>query len=77
MAYFRVRDVTFLLPCKTSEQFVEVSQNHSYCSECISLYSVVCICYSYSMGPGIYGSKQSESEGVAQGQGMFTAIYPW
>ena len=35
------------------------------------------ISYSYSMGPGIYGSKQSESEGVAQGQGMFTAIYPW
>ena len=28
--------------------------------------------------PGIYGSKQTESEGVAQGQGLFTtAINLW
>ena len=28
--------------------------------------------------PGIYGSKQTESEGVARGQGLFTtAINPW
>ena len=28
--------------------------------------------------PGIYGSKQTESEGVAQGQSLFTtAINPW
>ena len=28
--------------------------------------------------PGIYGSKQTESEGIAQGQGLFTtAINPW
>ena len=30
------------------------------------------LCYSYSPGPGIYGSKPSESEGVARGQGRFT-----
>ena len=28
--------------------------------------------------PGIYGSKQTESEGVARGRGLFTtAINPW
>ena len=28
--------------------------------------------------PGIYGSKQTESEGLARGQGSFTtAINPW
>ena len=28
--------------------------------------------------PGIYGSKQTESEGVARGRGLFTtAIDPW
>ena len=27
---------------------------------------------SYSTGPGIYGSKRAESEGVARGQGSFT-----
>ena len=28
--------------------------------------------------PGIYGSKQTESESVAWGQGLFTtAINPW
>ena len=28
------------------------------------------ICYT---GPGIYGSKRTESEGVARGQGLFTS----
>ena len=28
--------------------------------------------YSYRTGPGIYGSKPTESEGVARGQGQFT-----
>ena len=32
---------------------------------------------SYSTGPGIYGSKRTESEGEARGQGLFTAINPW
>ena len=30
------------------------------------------ICYSYSTVPGIYGSEQTDSEGVAGGQGLFT-----
>ena len=30
------------------------------------------LCYSYSTGPGIYGSKPTESEGEARGQGLFT-----
>ena len=30
------------------------------------------ISYSYSTGPGIYGSKWTESEGEARGQGLFT-----
>ena len=30
------------------------------------------LCYSYSAVPGIYGSKQTESEGIAQGRGLFT-----
>ena len=30
------------------------------------------ICYSYSTGPGIYGSKPTEYEGAARGQGLFT-----
>ena len=30
------------------------------------------ISYSYSTGPGIYGSKRTESEGEARGQGLFT-----
>ena len=30
------------------------------------------VCYSYSTGPGIYGSKPTESEGAARGQGLFT-----
>ena len=30
------------------------------------------VCYSYSTEPGIYGSKPTESEGVARGQGRFT-----
>ena len=33
--------------------------------------------YSYSMGPGIYGSKRTESEGEARGQSLFTAMNPW
>ena len=38
------------------------------------------VCYNHSTVPGIYGSiyKQSESEGVARGRGLFTtAINPW
>ena len=36
------------------------------------------LCCSYSTVPGIYGSKQTESEGVDGGQGLFTtAINPW
>ena len=33
----------------------------------------------YSTVPGIYGSKQTESEGIAQGQGfcLLTAINPY
>ena len=30
------------------------------------------ICYRYSMGTGIYGSKPPESDGAAQGQELFT-----
>ena len=30
------------------------------------------VSYSYSTGPGIYGSKPTESEGEARGQGLFT-----
>ena len=37
----------------------------------------VCLRNSYSTGPGIYGSKRTKSEGVARGQGSFTAINPW
>ena len=34
--------------------------------------------YSYTTVPGICGSKQSESKGVAQGQCLFTtALNPW
>ena len=33
------------------------------------------ICYSYSTGTGIHGSKLPESEGAARGQGMFTLLY--
>ena len=36
------------------------------------VYMIMCICYSYSTGPGIYGSKPTESEGEARGQGLFT-----
>ena len=41
------------------------------------LYSSHSTSYSYSTGPGIYGSKRTESEGEARGQGLFTAINPW
>ena len=36
------------------------------------------MCNSYSTVPGIYGSKQTEPEGVARGRGLFTTgINPW
>ena len=38
----------------------------------------VCLVIVIAQVPGIYGSKQTESEGVAQGRGLFTtAINPW
>ena len=35
-------------------------------------HDILGICYSYSTVPGIYGSEQTDSEGVAGGQGLFT-----
>ena len=35
------------------------------------VYTHIYICCSYSMVPGIYGSKQTDSKGIVQGQGLF------
>ena len=38
---------------------------------CSSGYTWTIICYSYCMGPGIYDSKWTKSEGAAREQGLF------
>ena len=66
-------------PNKTMEVINHLLQGYAFVlCNIVLVHTMVCLVIVIAQVPGIYGSKQTESKGVARGRGLFTtAINPW